>query len=158
MSSYYDIAQVCLNGHTITGMARDHPEYKHDRCEDCGEKTICNCQKCNEPIQGYYHTDVIGIFEYTPPRFCQKCGAPFPWIETKTETSKEIVDLMDTLNQQEKDDLKSSIDELVRETAKVAIAKVKLKKYLKKVDSDLSDGLKEVLVDILSEELSESIK
>lgn len=158
MNSYYDIAQVCLNGHTITEMAGDHPEYKRDRCEDCGERTICECQKCNEPIQGYYHSGVIGIFEYTPPRFCQKCGEPFPWIATKLETAKEIVDMMDSLNQQEKEDLKSSIIELVKETAKVSIAKVKLKRYLKKVDSDISDGLNEVLVDVLSEELGKSIK
>lgn len=158
MNSYYDIAQVCLNGHTITEMAGDHPEHKRDRCEDCGERTICECQKCNESIQGYYHSGVIGIFEYTPPRFCQKCGEPFPWIATKLETAKEIVDMMDSLNQQEKEDLKSSIIELVKETAKVSIAKVKLKRYLKKVDSDISDGLKEVLVDVLSEELGKSIK
>lgn len=156
--SYYDVAQVCLNGHVITEMAGDHPEYKRERCDKCGASTICNCQNCNEPIQGYYHSGVLGVFDYDPPRFCQKCGDPMPWIKSKLETAQEIVGLMDTLDEQEQNDLTQSVEELVRETTKIAIAKVKLKRYLKKVDSDISDSLSEVLDEILSEEVRESLK
>jgi len=47
--------------------------------------------------------------------------------------------------------------ELVKETAKVPIAKVKVKRYFSKIDSDISDGIKDVLKDILNDKLKKEI-
>lgn len=157
--SYYDVAQICMNGHVITSMSRDYPQHKRANCDQCGASTICHCPNCNTPIQGYYHVSgVIGGFEYDAPRFCHSCGSAMPWVSSKLEAAFEIIDLMDSLDENERSDLKQSVEELVRETAKIALAKVKLKRYLKKVDNDISDGLSEILDGILSEQVRESLK
>lgn len=155
----YDIAQICLNGHIIASTAGSSPQFQKKRCDSCGEATIMNCQHCKDKIKGYYH--VSGLFDaemhYDIPRFCENCGKPYPWIETKLETAMELIDLMDNLKKEEQKDLKESIEELVRETSKVPVAKVKLKRYIKRVDSDISDGLLDVLRDTLSDKLKDSI-
>ena len=154
----YDIAQICMNGHVVTSMAVTSQDFKKDFCKQCGAKTICNCVDCNKPIKGHYHVSgVIGGYSYDPPRFCDSCGSPFPWIKVKIEAANELVELIESLNNDEKKDFQSAIYELIRETAKVPVAKVKLKKYLVKVDSDISDGIKDVLKDTLSEELRNEI-
>jgi hypothetical protein len=154
----YDVAQICVNGHVISSMAGSNVQYRQEHCNKCGAKTIMSCQKCNKPINGYHHVPgVIGFFDYNAPRFCEYCGEAFPWIKSKIESSKELVDLMDSLTVQEKDDLKESIEDLVRETSKVPVAKVKLKKYLAKVDSGISDGIKDILKDTLSDEIKKDI-
>ena len=80
---YFDAQQVCLNGHQVTDMYQGSPQLRRDYCEKCGAKTIHTCPNCNTEIKGDYHTDgVIAIGFSTPvPKFCEKCGKPFPWAE-----------------------------------------------------------------------------
>ena len=155
----YDIAQICLNGHVIASTAGSSPQFRKNRCDICGEETIMNCPNCNDPIKGYYH--VSGFLDtqmhYDLPRFCENCGKPYPWIEAKLKVAHELVDLMDTLKQEEKADLKISIEELVRDSSKVPVAKVKLNRYISQVYSDISDGLIDILRDTLREKLKNSI-
>lgn len=155
----YDIAQICLNGHVIASTAGSAPQFRKRRCDKCGEETIMHCLHCNTAIKGYYHVSgfISARMHYDLPRFCENCGNPYPWIETKLEAAKELVNLMDSLKKEEKDDLKESIEELVRETSKVPVAKVKFKRYMTRVDSDVSDGLIDILRDTLSDELKNSI-
>jgi hypothetical protein len=155
----YDIAQICLNGHIIASTAGSSPQFRKKRCDICGEETIMKCPNCNDNIKGYYH--VPGFLDtrmhYDLPRFCENCGKPYPWINTKLKAVEELVELMDSLKAEEKQDLIDSINELVRETSKVPVAKVKLKRYLKIVDSDISDGLTEILRETLKEKVFNSI-
>ncbi len=39
--------------------------------------------KCRTRIRGYFHVPGVISFtgDYTPPRFCDSCGAPFPWLD-----------------------------------------------------------------------------
>lgn len=152
----YDIAQICLNGHVIASTAGSSPQFRKNRCNICGEETIMHCKSCKSPIKGYYHVSGFLDFKmsYNQPRFCESCGKPFPWIETKIEVANQLID---SLNDDEKLDFKDSIRELVKETSKVAVAKVKVKRYLTKVDSDLSDGLNDVLKETLSEKIKKSL-
>jgi hypothetical protein len=50
--SWYDTAQVCLNGHAIKDTVIKHPEHNKDFCDRCGAKTITACQVCNASIRG----------------------------------------------------------------------------------------------------------
>lgn len=154
----YDIAQICLNGHVITSMAGSSPNFKKDFCKECGSQTITNCQECSKPIKGYYHVSgVIGGFEYEAPRFCDSCGNPLPWVKTKIETVRELVALIESISESERQDLQESIIELISDTSKVPIAKVKLKRYLANIDSDISDGIREVLKDVLNEKIRKEL-
>lgn len=150
----YDLAQICLNGHVICSMAITHPNSKRDHCTICGAKTIMNCPNCDNQIKGYYHSPgIISLAEYKPPRFCEKCGEPYPWVKYKIEASRELVDLMESLSEFEKNDLKASIEDLIRDSAKTSVAKIKLEKYLAIVDNSISDGLTDLLKDTIKGEI-----
>ena len=56
---YHDIMQVCLNGHQITASYEEHPEFRKEFCDICGEKTITFCPQCKAPILGKYHADGV---------------------------------------------------------------------------------------------------
>lgn len=82
--SWYDVMQVCLNGHIITSMARKHPENLKKRCPTCGEQTITNCPSCNSVVQGFEHIPGIGhLGPSTPPVHCHECGEAYPWTERR---------------------------------------------------------------------------
>ena len=148
----YDVAQICINGHVVSSMASNQSN-RRDHCNKCGAKTIMNCQKCNYPIQGYYHSPgVISLLDFHPPRFCEKCGEPFPWIKYRIDASRELVDLIEYFTLEEKNDLKNSIEDLIRETSKISVARIKLKKYLAKVDLSISEGINDLLKDTLTDE------
>ena len=51
----YDVMQVCLNGHKITGRLKTQP-FRHEKfCKECGEQTISACPSCNSVIRGDRH-------------------------------------------------------------------------------------------------------
>lgn len=80
---YHDAQQVCLNGHQITDDFHRSPQFRRDFCNKCGAKTIHKCQSCGTDIKGDYHVDgVIAVGFSTPvPKFCEKCGAKYPWAD-----------------------------------------------------------------------------
>lgn len=91
--SWYDVMQVCENGHRITDTLSSHPEHGQERCSRCGAKTISKCPKCGEVIRGYYHVSgVISLHSVPVKEFCHKCGDPYPWQgKIKQERDKEEV-------------------------------------------------------------------
>src|SRR5438046_1821095 len=78
---YYDIGQVCLNGHAITGHAGRSPEFRENFCTKCGAATITECPRCKTSIRGKFESEgVVAIgFPYEPPAHCHQCGAAYPW-------------------------------------------------------------------------------
>ncbi|MBI5421778.1 TIGR02391 family protein [Candidatus Peregrinibacteria bacterium] len=87
---YYDIQQVCLNGHQITDSYNKHPQFRKEYCDECGEKTIFECPNCNVPIRGDYHVEgVFGGGETSVPKHCYSCGKPYPWSK-KTGINKIV--------------------------------------------------------------------
>ncbi|MCG2829777.1 MAG: DUF2321 domain-containing protein [Desulfobacteraceae bacterium] len=99
---YYDIQQVCLNGHQITDSYNRSPELRKKYCNKCGAETVHECPECNHPIKGdHYVEDVLVIGHLTPvPSHCENCGKPYPWEKPKksvTESFEFPVD-KDSLN------------------------------------------------------------
>lgn len=88
MQGSYDIQQVCKNGHQINDSYKKSPQFNSDYCDKCGEKTITECEFCNEPIRGRYTTyGVIDLSKTRVPNSCHKCGKPYPWFNTGTVES-----------------------------------------------------------------------
>jgi len=88
--SWYDTAQVCLNGHVVNDAVRSSPESNQKYCERCGAATITACEKCKQSIPGYYHSDtvvVIGGRTMDAPPHCANCGAPYPWTDRQNKIS-----------------------------------------------------------------------
>lgn len=153
---HYGNAQICLNGHVITSIGND-AQFLKNFCPDCGAATIMNCTNCNTPIKGLYIGDSFGFPDYNAPSFCDNCGQPYPWTKSKKEAAAELIDFSDKLDDNEKQDLKNSIDDLIVETPRTAIAGMKFKKYVSKAGSEIAKGLKDILIDLVSETVKKSI-
>lgn len=144
----YDTAQVCLNGHVITRLASYSPEVLSDYCTKCGQPTIMQCQKCNAPIRGA-HSSEMGINEPPPPSYCHNCGNPYPWTETRLSAAKELTDEAENLSKEEKEQLKSTFDDLVKETPKTPVAISKYKRLTQQAGSFVAEGLQKILLEVM---------
>lgn len=84
--SYQDTQQVCLNGHQINDSYNGYPQYNKTFCNECGEKTIHECQNCKAPIIGHNSVDgVLTVAETPVPKHCNTCGKPYPWTEKESK-------------------------------------------------------------------------
>lgn len=153
----YDTAQICLNGHVITSSVHNS-NMLQKFCSDCGEPTITACQHCNANIKGDYNVpNVFSIFEYYRPSFCDNCGQQYPWTQSSKDAAYELIQFTDSLNENEKDDLKNSINDLLKDSPKTKVAEIKFKKYALKAGKEVASGLKDILIDIVSETAKKSI-
>jgi len=159
--NHYDVAQICLNGHVINSKARKYPEYNKNYCPKCGEKTITNCPKCGKSIRGAYCAEdaifVPSSLIYVPPKYCEYCGAPFPWTERKIKKVKELLKSLDELPAEDIGLLESLISQLIREEAGVEVAAYRTRSLIQKLKPASVDIVKTVLSDILSESVKKLV-
>ena len=158
--SHYDVAQICENGHVANSMARDHAASNQDHCDKCGAPTIMACPSpsCQTPIRGFYHASVPSIFDtYAVPRFCYKCGKPFPWTETALDSAKKLVEELDQLDRDEKDKLNGSIGELVQDSPKSQVAAVRFKRLMEKAGGPAADAMRGIVINLFSEAIKKMV-
>ena len=156
--SYYDLAQICENGHVANSCARDYPARNQVHCDKCGSRTITTCPACEAEIRGSYHIpSVIGLSNYTAPAFCYKCGEPFPWTAAALRAAEDLADEMDALSDDEKESLKKTLPDLVRETPRARLAETRFKKLMKKAGGEACEGLRGLLTDIVSETVRKTL-
>jgi hypothetical protein len=154
---YYDVAQICENGHIVNSMAHDYPNSNQDYCDKCGAPTIMACPSCETAIRGFFH-DPMGLgFSYAAPAFCYNCGNPFPWTTTRLRAAEDLADELDDLAPNDRESLKKSLHDLVRETPKTRLAETRFKKIMRKVGRDGYDGMKALLSDIVSDVVRKTI-
>jgi len=159
LAGYYDTAQVCRNGHVITSHYNNCPSHRQEFCDQCGESTLTKCENCGTGIRGNY--DVHGVATASPyvtPSFCHACGRAYPWTTQKLQVAKELVDELESLDQAEKQALKQSLDDLVRDTPKTEPAFYRFKKLMRKVDRESFEAVKAVVIDLASESVKQSIE
>lgn len=156
--SYYDLAQICENGHVANSMARDYPVSNRAHCDKCGSRTITTCPACETGIRGEYHVPgVVGFSRYKAPAFCYKCGKPFPWTSAALCAAEELADEMDALSDDEKESLKKSLPDLVRETPRARLAETRFKRFMKKAGSEGIEGMRGILTDFVSETVRKTL-
>ncbi|NIO38798.1 MAG: DUF2321 domain-containing protein [Burkholderiales bacterium] len=156
--SYYDLAQICQNGHVINSMARDYPNSNQDHCDRCGAPTIMACPSCNTGIRGYYHVPgVFGVDRYTAPAFCYKCGEPFPWTASGLIAAEALTEELEGLTNDERQSLKKSLNDLIRETPNTRVAETRFKRLMKKVGKDGYESMRSILTDIVSETVRKTL-
>lgn len=151
--SWYDTAQICMNGHVITTSARDSHSRRADYCSECGEKTILACPACSKAIRGYYH--IPGVIysgkDYRPPAFCHSCGSRYPWTERKISALKQLAHDQKSLNRKERTLLEESLDDIVRNTPNAIASAERFKYLVAKAGKSAADAFRQLLVDIASE-------
>ena len=157
--SYYDVAQICTNGHVINRNADSVPQSNQKYCTECGASTIMACPSCGAAIRGQYYVPGIVVVgrHYCRPAYCYNCGQPYPWTTSSLDAANELADELESLTLEEREQLKNSFPDLLRNTPKSAVAEIRFKKIIKKVGSDAYDGLKTILVDVVSETVKKSL-
>jgi len=155
----YRVAQICLNGHVISDSIDKCPEHNERFCSICGEETTNNCPRCSQPIRGYYHVDgVIDLqHKYQPPSFCHNCGFPFPWTEKIIETATELMKRSGNLTDEELKQFEEDLGELTKDTPQVRLSASRFKGFLEKVGPTIANGVREMIVDVISETAKRSI-
>ena len=94
---WYDMAQVCLNGHLITALAQTNPRLRKKICPVCGEPTLTECFICSAPIRGHYHGwQAVGLGPTQPAAYCHECGTPYPWTQRTIKTAQERIKIHKT--------------------------------------------------------------
>lgn len=155
----YRIAQVCPNGHVATTAADRHPELREAFCSQCGDTTIMECPKCGTSIRGDYHIEgVIGFGgTYEPPAYCHNCGSSFPWTERKIASAVDLVEFSDALPTEELEQFRADLTELTKDSPKTQLASLRFKKVMAKVGSSVASGVRDIVVDVLSEAAKKAI-
>ena len=148
----YDTAQICLNGHEVNSYSVSQPEFNADFCKDCGARTIRECPTCKTSIRGYCHVPgVVSIRRYHVPAHCHACGKSYPWIDAKIQAAKELSDELSELNQEEREQLKKSIDDIVADTPRTTLAATRFKRLAGKAGKGALETFKNILTGVLSE-------
>jgi hypothetical protein len=93
---------------------------------------------------------------YRPPKYCGECGKPFPWTEAALSAAKEYADELD-LNVDEKEKLKSSIDDLTSNTSRTQLAASRFKKFMTKVTPEAGKALLQIVVSVATEEAKKKL-
>ena len=90
-------------------------------------------------------------WKFPIPKFCDNCGKPFRWTESRIEMAKEIIIKTKKLKETEKEILKKGLDELARNTPKTEIAALQFKKLANKIGEENINQLKRIMIPIISE-------
>ena len=153
MMGKYLVGQVCNNGHQITGDYHQGSEFSEKFCSQCGAETSIECSSCQAPIRGFFdHAGgVITIPKFEIPKYCHNCGDAFPWTRSGIEAASELTLAIDGLTKQERSKVTESITELTKDTPQTQVAIARVKGMLSKAAPSLKDGIKKVLVSVVTE-------
>jgi len=155
---YYDVAQICLNGHLITDLAHDYPHHRRNFCAKCGQPTIMQCPECNFGIPGYYHVSgFIGGDDFSMPSYCHNCGKPFPWTTRKIDAAIKLAIEDGKLTDDEVRLFSESIQEIAQDTPETELAATRLKKLILKLSQSAGQAIHRIIVEIASESIKKII-
>ncbi|GAA2028969.1 hypothetical protein GCM10009839_30380 [Catenulispora yoronensis] len=78
----YQAAIVCHRGHVALATLTRVPGEDLGFCNECGSKLIARCRNCRIRIRGREHAPGYADWtEFVPPKFCDGCGEPHPWVD-----------------------------------------------------------------------------
>ena len=146
---FYNLAQICINGHIITSCFDTAPELRKNFCSICGAKTITHCSSCNAPIHGKYEVPDMFIIGEPPDvdSYCYNCGEPYPWTEARLQSAELVIKEEDAFDEALKYSLISSLPDVISETPKTNLAIVRMKKALLKAGSVTAECLRQFIID-----------
>lgn len=155
----YRLAEICPNGHVVTASADQYPEHREKFCSKCGEETLTQCPYCKSTIRGQYESSRFGgSFGYTRPAHCHNCGSPFPWTGRKLDGVIEYLQAGADLTTEEIQQLRTDLTDLTKDDSpKTQVASLRFKKVMAKVGTSVATGVREIIVDVLSEAAKKAI-
>lgn len=151
-NGWWDIGQICLNGHTVNQQVIAERDHCQAFCGTCGKATIVACRHCGEPIRGVYHLTGSYVVETMPVlAYCLHCGRAYPWTDRRIQAAKELAREIDRLKPAERELLSHSIEDLLAETPRTHLAVTRFKRLVAKAGPDAGSALQEMLVNVVSE-------
>jgi hypothetical protein len=163
MTDGQDFAQICINGHVITQALLTYPQRAKNFCDICGARTVQECPKCHKQIRGVYHNRNGGTVRTNPstpnapPSFCLECGHPFPWTEQRLNAAKRLARENAGFTPEETEQFVKSLESIVGRTPDSPLATSRMNKLLTKGGKAVSDGLRDIFVDVMSEAVKKTI-
>ncbi len=145
-------AQICTRGHVqhCDGM----PFRVNAHCKKCGAACIDACSKCKEPIHG---SEIYSsAASYVRPDFCHGCGQPYPWMEDRLTTARELLYHDDKLSLEDRNALWDDL-QFVMSDPKADL--VPAKRKLIEIKLTKAGGyVREALLDLMAKTASEFLK
>jgi hypothetical protein len=136
----------------INAFSVSQPEHNEKFCRKCGERTVAACQECRAPIRGYYHIpNVYGGGPETAPSYCHNCGKAYPWTESALKAARDLSDDLQELTDEEREKLKGTLDELVKDSPQTTVAAGRFNRLLQKAVKSAAEAFRQILVDVISE-------
>ena len=103
-------------------------------------------------IRGHYYSPGSLSGSVTPVRaYCHECGSPYPWTKDQLDAAHELIADLEELSEEEREELKSTIDELSKEGPKTEMAARRWKKLLPKVAETGGKALERIATKLISE-------
>ena len=109
-------------------------------CNECGEQTLNACARCHAAIR-----------TGKKPAYCGNCGQAFPWTETALNAAKEYTDELEQLSLEEKAILKTTLDDLTKDTPRTEIAAHRFKKFISKMGPVAGEVFKKIVIEVGTE-------
>lgn len=152
MNSGYRTAEICINGHLTTDSVEESPESTEKFCIKCGKQTIRRCAECHAPIRGAYFSDGLTFpGYYKVPNHCYNCGKSFPWTEARIIAAKEHAEDLDGLDEAEKRQLQTAIDDIAEGGARTELGVSRFKRLLGKAGLAIGSSFYSIVIDVASE-------
>jgi hypothetical protein len=137
------MCQFCLNGHFIATPNDDLFE-EGSFCSRCGEASAIRCSNCNEFIWCHVHR-----LRLVRPNYCRNCSRPYPWTLRMIEAADAFAREVDNPSVTEREALRSSLVEIMKDTPHLEAAVLRLKNVAKKIGSTIAqEALKTLVVEI----------
>ena len=144
---YYD-ALICENGHVLSGMVDKNAD-PAAFCPACGARAIQKCSECDSEIRGWR---VGAAYPAWPrPKFCHRCGHPFPWTAARSEALIQLANEAEGLDDGDRRILAESLPDLGNEGPRTELAATLALRVLKKATGGAAAALYQLVVDVSSE-------
>jgi len=153
----WDVALICTNGHLVNDRSRGMPALNAACCSICGAHAISACSGCREPIPGYFYQDAGRPLERIP-QYCHACGRPMPWTERSMSGARALIRELASLDPYERDQLRRSIDDIIRETPKTPLAILRINRVLERLGGEQAQALREILISVASEPVKQRLR
>jgi hypothetical protein len=153
----WDVALICTNGHLVNDRSRGMPSLNAACCSICGAHAISSCTGCREPIPGYLYQEPGRPLKRIP-QYCHACGRPLPWTERSMSAARALIRELAALDSYERDQLRRSIDDIIRETPKTPLAIVQINKVLARLGGEQAQALREILISVASEPVKQRLR
>jgi hypothetical protein len=147
---YYN-AQICMQGDIQCCDGTPFDPSGH--CTKCGSKCIHQCLSCKSPIRGLVK---FSAGKYDCPSFCPGCGKPYPWMDDKLRTAKDLLHHAQELSYEERTEL-SGLLQYVMSNPKADLAPAKSKLISIKIQK-VAGPIKDLVTDLLVKYAAEMSK